>query len=197
MDYDREEEFPVKLPGRSGRKWDGTHEVVWWDPSKLKLDVEGGLGIRQQGLLTDDGGVSLTEYQAWRAERARVIDQGSTPRLNVFLASQAESAPPDAIAVTISPVTKTGARPGGRRFGTLVHNVLRDVALDAPEHLIHRMVGLNARAIGATEQESEAARNAVAAALKHPLMRAARRRSSAIANIRSRCGWTAIASSKA
>jgi ATP-dependent exoDNAse (exonuclease V) beta subunit len=77
--------------------------------------------------------------------------------------------------VEISAVAKAGARPGGRRFGTLVHNVLRDVALDATGEAIARMVRLNARATGATEQESEAARASVEAALAHPLMAAARR----------------------
>ena len=87
MDYDREEEFSVK-PGLV-RPEHGTHQVVWWDPSKLTLDVEGGLGFRQQELLAEDGGASLREYRVWQAERARVIEQGSTPGLDVFLASQA------------------------------------------------------------------------------------------------------------
>jgi ATP-dependent exoDNAse (exonuclease V) beta subunit len=172
MDYDREEEFSVK-PGLIQPEH-GTHEVVWWDPSKLTLDVDGGLGIRQQ-LLVDDGGASLAEYRAWQAERARVLAVGSTLGLDVFLASQAQTAPAGAIVVEISSTAKTGVRPGGRRFGTLVHSVLRDVALDAAADSIKRMVRSNSRAIGATEQESEAARAAVTAALAHPLITAARR----------------------
>jgi ATP-dependent exoDNAse (exonuclease V) beta subunit len=173
MDYDREEEFSV-LPGLIQPEH-GTHEVVWWDPSKLTLDVEGGVGIRQKELLSEDGGASLAEYRAWQADRARVLEQGAKPRVDVFLASQAVSAPEGAIAVEISAATKPGARPGGRRFGTLVHNVLRDVALDATDDAIDRMVRMNARAIGATDEESEAARVAVSAALAHPVMTAARR----------------------
>ena len=173
MDYDREEEFSVK-PGLIEPE-QGTHEVVWWDPSKLTLDVEGGLGIRQKELLAEDGGASLAEYRAWQTDRARVLEQGSKPRLDVFLASQAVTPPEDAVAVEILAAAKTGARPGGRRFGTLVHNVLRDIALDATGEAIERMVRLNARATGATDPESEAARSAVTAALAHPLMTAARR----------------------
>ena len=173
MDYGREEEFSVK-PGLV-RPEHGTHQVVWWDPSKLTLDVEGGLGIRQQELLAEDAGASLREYRVWQAERARVIEQGSTPGLDVFLASQASIAPANAISVELSSVAKAGSRPGGRRFGTLVHSVLRDVALDAPGDAIEKLVRLNARAIGATVQESEAARIAVTAALQHSLITAARR----------------------
>ena len=172
MDYDREEEFSVK-PGLV-RPEHGTHEVVWWDPSKLKLDVEGGLGIRQKELLADDGGASLAEYRAWQEARARVLAQGAIPRLDVFLASQAQISPEGAVTVEILALAKTGARPGGRRFGTLVHNVLREVDLGATNAAIEQMVRLNARAIGATDRESEAARAAVTAALAHPLMTAAR-----------------------
>jgi len=173
LDYDREEEFSVR-PGLIQPEH-GTHEVVWWDPSKLTLDVEGGVGIRQKELLSEDGGASLAEYRAWQTDRARVLEQGAKPRLDVFLASQAVNAPEGAVAVEISAAAKPGARPGGRRFGTLVHNALRDVALDATDEAIGRMVRMNARAIGATDEESEAARAAVAVALAHPVMTAARR----------------------
>jgi ATP-dependent exoDNAse (exonuclease V) beta subunit len=149
--------------------------VVWWDPFKLKLDVEGELGIRQKELLAEDGGASLAEYRGWLAERARVLEQGAKPRLDVFLASQAQTSPEDAVTVEVSAAAKAGGRPGGRRFGTLVHAALRDVALDAADDAIERTVRLNARSIGATADESEAARAAVAAALAHPLMNAARK----------------------
>jgi ATP-dependent helicase/nuclease subunit A len=172
-EYDREDEFSVK-PGLI-RPEHGTHEVVWWDPSKLKLDVEGELGIRQKELLAEDGGASLAEYRAWQTERAGVLEQGAKPRLDVFLASQALISPEDAVTVEVSAAAKAGARPGGRRFGTLVHAALRDVALDAADDAIERTVRLNARSIGATAEESEAARVAVAAALAHPLLTAARR----------------------
>jgi len=94
----------------------------------------------------------------------------------VFLASQAAEPPPgDPIPVATEFVAKLAARPGGRRFGALVHAVLRDVALDAKRESIAKLVALNARSIGAPAEESEAAAAAVEAALAHPLLERARR----------------------
>ena len=70
MDYDREAEFSVR-PGLIAPQ-QGSHEVVWWDPSKLKLGEEGDHGLRQEELLKDDGGASSAAYQAWREQRAKI-----------------------------------------------------------------------------------------------------------------------------
>ena len=75
-------------------------------------------------------------------------------------------------------------RPSGRRYGTLVHAVLRDVDLNATPESIARLADLNARSIGATAEEREAARSAVETALAHPLLLRARTATVAIANIR-------------
>jgi ATP-dependent exoDNAse (exonuclease V) beta subunit len=66
------------------------------------------------------------------------------------------------------------ARPGGARFGTLVHALLATVALDATPAQITEAVGLQARILGAPAEESEAAMALVVAALAHPLMARAR-----------------------
>src|SRR5581483_4818290 len=57
VEYDREAEFSVR-PGLI-KPQAGAHEVVWWDPSKLVLGAEGDHGLRQEDLLTPDGGGSL------------------------------------------------------------------------------------------------------------------------------------------
>jgi ATP-dependent exoDNAse (exonuclease V) beta subunit len=54
----------------------GTHEVVWWDPAALELDVTESVGLVQQKLLTaDEGGVrsdrGIQEHKQWREARAR------------------------------------------------------------------------------------------------------------------------------
>lgn len=171
MDYDRQEEFSVR-PGLI-RPEHGTHEVVWWDPSKLRLDIEGGFGVRLTEMLARDDGTSLAEYREWQTERARVLEEVARPRFDVFPASQAMDAPEGACAVEVVLVSERIARPGGRRFGTLVHAVLRDVELGASRIGIERVAGLNARAIGASSEECEAACAAVEVALRHPLMEAA------------------------
>ena len=75
----------------------GQHEVVWWDPSKLKLGEELNQTLWQNEvlarLLKDDGGVSLRGYRAWRSEREQVLREGARPEVEVFLASQAAEAP--------------------------------------------------------------------------------------------------------
>jgi len=172
FDYAREGEFSVK-PGLI-RPEHGQHEVVWWDPSKLALNVEGGLGLHQKEILADDGGASLAAYRQWQAARASVIDQGSRPAHQVFIASQAIDAPADPIAVEIAAVVKSARRATGRRFGTLVHNMMRDVPLDANRAAIEQLADWNVRLLGSPEEERSAAIVAVETALEHPLLARAR-----------------------
>jgi ATP-dependent helicase/nuclease subunit A len=173
MDYDRQEEFSVK-PGLIQPEH-GEHQVVWWDPSKLELNVDGGLGLRQKELLAEDGGVSLAAYREWEAQRAETLERGSTPRYRVLLASQAATAPPGGeISVALEFAAGGEARPHGRRYGTLVHAVLRDVDLEAAPESIARLVDIAARSMGAPVEERDAAFEAVKAALAHPLLLRAR-----------------------
>jgi ATP-dependent helicase/nuclease subunit A len=174
LDYAHEDEFSVK-PGRLVRPEHGEHEVVWWDPSKLTLNVEGGLGFHQKEILADDGGGSLTEYREWQAARVRVVETGSRPEYQVFVASLAVDAPPgEVIPVEMVTVAKSARKVRGRRFGTLVHNVMRDVPLDADRAGIQRQVAWNTRLLGSTEEERDAATEAVKTALAHPLLARAR-----------------------
>ena len=147
----------------------GSHEVVWWDPSKLKLGEEGDHGLRQEELLKDDGDTSAAAYHAWQEQRAQVIASASHPEFAVFLASQAPDAPTDPISVELLP-TRLEAGPTGQRFGTLVHSVLRDVPLDAGPATIRQWAQLNGRILGAPAEEVEAACSRVEAALCHPLL---------------------------
>jgi ATP-dependent exoDNAse (exonuclease V) beta subunit len=177
MDYDREAEFSVR-PGLITPQY-GSHEVVWWDPSKLKLGEESDHGLRQEELLKDDSGVSAAAYHAWQEHRARIIESASRPEFAVFLASQATDSPPDPVvveSVTTGLVVGPASRPvaTGKRFGTLVHAVLRDVPLDADRAIIRRWTQLNGRIVGAPAEEIEAACSRAEAALAHPLLDRAR-----------------------
>ncbi|HVO98314.1 MAG TPA: UvrD-helicase domain-containing protein [Bryobacteraceae bacterium] len=173
LEYDREGEISVK-PGRL-RPEHGDHEVVWWDPSKLALNVEGGLGFHQATILSDDGGGSLAGYRTWATNRARVIEAASVPKREVFIASQAAEAPPgEPILVETASVVKAARAASGRRFGTLVHNVMRDVPLDADPAAIRSLVDWNARVLGAPDDERAAAVDAVSGALTHSLLDRAR-----------------------
>ena len=61
-------------------------------------------------------------------------------------------------------------RPRGKRFGILVHAVLAEVSLTATEDDAGAMAAVQGRLVGASAGEVEAARVAVVAALRHPLM---------------------------
>ena len=176
LDYDRQPEFSVR-PGLITPR-SGSHEVVWWDPSKLKLGEEGDFGLRQEKILEKDDGASLDAYRQWQQQREAAISAGSVPEFDVFVASQASEAPPgDAIPVEIA--TPLEPAPGaatssGRRFGVLVHGVLRDVPLDGGATAIRQLAELHGRLLGAPADEMDAACAAVASALEHPLLHRAR-----------------------
>ena len=176
MDYDGQDEFSVR-PGLVQPET-GEHEVVWWDPFKLKLGEEQSQTAWQDEKLKDtlqpDGGASLAEYRAWQEEGARVVRDGARPEVAVFLASQAVEGPPVAFEIEFTSAVAAPRRALGKRFGALVHAALRDVALDAPAETVQQVVELNARVLGATKAEAAAASEAVAGALRHPVFVRAR-----------------------
>ena len=142
----------------------GQHEVVWWDPYALDLGQEGD--EVQEKLLTrilkEDGGASLKAYHSWQEARAATIHAASAPRYDVFLASQSSDPPPGDLAAVEYIASSLGReRPGGRRFGALVHNALRDVEFTASREEIRALVELGARVLGASNEERDAASDAV------------------------------------
>jgi ATP-dependent exoDNAse (exonuclease V) beta subunit len=156
----------------------GTHEVVWWDPSTLKLGEEQNQTIWHNKVLKrtleEDGGKSLAIYRAWKEQREQLLASASKPQVEVFLASQATDAPRELFRVEFIAVATEARRVSGRRFGILVHAVLRDTPLDADTGAIRRFAELNARVLGAPPEEAEAAQAAVEAVLAHPLLGRAR-----------------------
>ena len=163
---------------------EGSYPVVWWDPSRLALDVEPLLGLRRDDLLKDVGGGvadgDRARHEAWLAARQRAIEQGSRPSLLVQRVTEWASAPGSAVAelaavdVEVIETRSAAERPGGPRFGTLVHAVLASVPLDARRAVIEESAGLQARILGATAEETAAACDVIAAVLAHPLLGRAR-----------------------
>jgi ATP-dependent helicase/nuclease subunit A len=64
-------------------------------------------------------------------------------------------------------------RPGGRRFGALVHAVLASIDLNADAAAIQQSVAAHARMFDGTKEEISAATTTVGAALQHPILRRA------------------------
>lgn len=158
----------------------GEHEVVWWDPFQLKLGEEQNQTVWQDIVLKEtlqpDAGASLAEYRTWQTQRAELLREAARPEVAVFLASMAEEGPPVAVEVEHLSAAPAGRRALGKRFGVLVHAAMRDVAFDAPAgtEAARRIVELNARVLGAPEEEVRAAEEAVTGALRHPVFSQAR-----------------------
>jgi ATP-dependent helicase/nuclease subunit A len=153
----------------------GTHDVVWWDPRTLKLAAPASLGLRQQEILAADGegkeSPSLIAYRRWLEERDRVSRTGQVKQFDVFTATETAESPVDfEVEVTVASIAKTAGRPTGARFGTLVHTILRDAPLDAGRTALTALAQVHGRLLGATGEEVEAAIDAVAAALVHPVL---------------------------
>jgi ATP-dependent exoDNAse (exonuclease V) beta subunit len=160
------------------------YSVAWWSPSPdvLRIDAERSHGLRRDDLIVKDVPPPvlreyLDAYHAWRASRDEAVATARTPTLDVITASEAAAiAIPalDEIAVTIETAGAAPERPGGARFGTLVHALLADVPLGPEgEALLPALAAAQGRVLGAPEDEVTAAEAAVRTVLRHPVLRAA------------------------
>jgi hypothetical protein len=158
----------------------GGHRAVWWDPQALHLGVRPTLGLAQSEILkADEEGRSaeaLANWEAWRWEREETRAEGRKPTRVVRAATEwvratdTQVVGADMVVVMDSPWK--GPRPKGPRFGTLVHAVLSVVDLnDAATVAGHTAV--QARILGAADEEREAAARVAEATLSHPLLRRA------------------------
>jgi ATP-dependent exoDNAse (exonuclease V) beta subunit len=163
----------------------GSHQgVVWWDPRELKLEAETPLGIRRSELIVKDVGseiveAGLREYHAWRARREAATAAGSKPSVAAQIVTQwvktADATAHDASlpAVRLIELPRGANRPGGPRFGALVHAVLAIIPLDAEINAVTRLTAAQANILGATEDEVEAAAEVVQGVLAQPLLQRA------------------------
>jgi ATP-dependent exoDNAse (exonuclease V) beta subunit len=158
----------------------GTHRIVWWDPAALELGVHEAVGLRQTKLLQADEEAARSDagvraHATWQDGRRRVRAAAGRPERRVVTATeQAVTAPAASVAVAVERIGDPGARPHGRRFGTLVHAVLAGLDLDANADAVAEATALQGRALGAPGEEVHAATDAVVRALAHPLLVRAR-----------------------
>ena len=160
----------------------GGHEVVWWDPRALELDKAHSTGLQQDEVLREDpegvnAAAGLTGFNAWHEARQKNLADGAVPSMRVITAREVGGISREPITHEVSDSTRTG-RPGGRRFGALVHAALAEVPLDATAAQIATVVLLKGRLLGSVEDEVRSAKEAVASALRHPLFRSAARSAS-------------------
>ena len=166
-------------------------DVVWWDPAALDLDVDPRAGARQRRLLevereeqpTLDVEAGRGAHLEWQAAREARLEAGgrrtmsvTTARALARLAAEAAEAgdtPPEAWVDWIEvprPADEgpegTG-RPGGERFGDLVHRILAEVPLDADSGMVEGLADALGRTIGSPETEVVAAAALAARTLSH------------------------------
>jgi ATP-dependent exoDNAse (exonuclease V) beta subunit len=150
---------------------------VFWDPSALALDGDQRRGLRAHDFLKkqdgqDDGRAA---YESWKASELEHRATASRPQRTVRSVSELvqERGPSSTANVRHERVAlRAFRRPSGTRFGILVHAVLAEVPLDGAGVDDHARV--QARLLGATADEADAAVVAVRAALAHPVFDAAR-----------------------
>ena len=159
----------------------GTHAVVWWDPRALKLGAAQDAGLRQQRILAVDeasgrDAESEREHDAWRAKQKDAIDHGKEPthRVEIVTARSKLGGPVSLLPVAVHRTDAARAgRPRGKAFGVLVHAVLAEVALDARQDAVAAAAHVQARMLGASDDDAKHAASAAVAALAHPLVREA------------------------
>ena len=167
----------------------GSYSVVWWAPTPdvLPLEAERTYGLRRDDLIVKDIPpqvlrAHLAEYEAWRTGRDSAVAAAATPSIAVATAIEASAmaVQADGVEVSVESAGSTRARPGGRRFGTLVHALLADVPLPFEgEALLRALSQSHGRALAATPEEIEAAFSCVREVLGHPVLQAAARAAAA------------------
>lgn len=178
VEYDGKSEFSVR-PGlhhpQAGR---GT--ILWWDPALLTLKVEGDFGLRSKQLLNlpdDEAEIpGIRDFRDWEKSREEALNAGkrkSTVPLTVTGSKDIE-APPERGPIQIERVGQMDkGGPGGTRFGTLVHAILRDMAFDATERQVTEQARILAQAGDVPGSEVKAAVRSVVSVLNHFLIRRA------------------------
>ncbi len=167
--------LPMIKPGLH-RPLQGTHRVLWWDPAVLQLDAAPGLGLRDEEILIYDEAGSAegwNRYQSWKTHREEALHAGGQVSLSIIRPSGVEFPPPRPYEVEIHELEPDGASSRGKRFGVLVHTLLRDASLQASLEELHKLARFHARIMRATRRETEVAVRAVHRVLHSRLVRQA------------------------
>jgi ATP-dependent exoDNAse (exonuclease V) beta subunit len=167
----------------------GAHRVIWWDPKLLKLGLKPSIGLSQEKILTEDtegrAAAAKAQWESWRSRRAEIIERGGRPSRTVQSATERARTSADtsgANEITIIDARWDGPRPGGARFGTLVHAILATINLNAERKDVAAHAEIHARLLGASDAERDAAVEVTTSALAQPLLRRA-----ALANAHGQC----------
>jgi ATP-dependent exoDNAse (exonuclease V) beta subunit len=174
-------------PGTHSGEWQGdSYSVVWWspEPDALRLNVEAPFGLRRDDLIVKSVEPQVLRryqhsYDAWKTRRNEAIALAQRPSLDVITATEASAGElPMALEprVTIEGAPASRHRPGGVRFGALVHALLADAPLENIDaKTIAGLAAIHGRVLGADAGEIAAAEDVVGDVLTHPVLQAAAR----------------------
>jgi ATP-dependent helicase/nuclease subunit A len=155
---------------------EAAYSVVWWDPRTLTLGRVPQFSIRQEALLRQPDDAILNQdierYQHWREQKGATIERAIRPTLHIkTVTEQAKTGyAGDGIDFELIEVPRDEGRPIGPRFGSLVHATLASVPLDGDTNQIESLARFHARILGASYEETQAARRVVETVLQHPLL---------------------------
>ncbi|MGF1509396.1 MAG: UvrD-helicase domain-containing protein [Myxococcota bacterium] len=168
-----EEHEPMDSLVSSGRyRHDGF--VVDWPPAELfRSETKRRPILRHIDALKADGPAAepgTRAYRAWQTRRVERGREGRVPSAVLVRASETDLDPPGRRPpISVEELPRSSGRPSGRRFGRLVHELLRRAEKDELPSSSERI----ARQLGAPAEERASAVAAVQAALDHPLLRQA------------------------
>jgi ATP-dependent exoDNAse (exonuclease V) beta subunit len=174
-------------PGQHDFPSDGApYSVVWWspEPAVLPLGAQAPFGLRRDDLIVKDIAPAvlrrhLDGYRQWKAQRDEAIAAARTPSVDLLTATAAaasQDVAPIGSEIEVATATVEGrrVRPGGQRFGSLVHALIADMPLDAADaSTMTRLAAAHGRVLGASDEEIGAAEDLVARLLTHPVLRSA------------------------
>jgi ATP-dependent exoDNAse (exonuclease V) beta subunit len=151
----------------------GTHEVLWFDPSLLELDKETRPGIANADILQGDPNPGLARLNEWKTRRLNILESGSRPTFQITAATSHASSEQTKVHIETVSITMDGSRARGRRFGTLVRNMIRDADFDSNVFRLERLAQAHAATLGSSEEEIGSAVQVVRVMLQHPVVIAA------------------------
>ena len=189
-DFDQQQETSVR-PGRhrfggsetaSGAAGevdaagDDGYDVVWWDAELVDEKPPASYGLLGEDLLIETGDDANRErFERWCRHGEDLVARGKEPSARPVAVTELDSEPPgEPVGVAIEQLERSGDRSGGKRFGSLVHTVLRDAPLDGEPKRVGELTRLHGTLIGSTAAEVTAAEAVVTAALASPAAEAAR-----------------------
>ncbi len=159
------------------------YNVVWWDANRLDDRSTPDFGVRRGDLMDKDAdpeivGSDRARFEDWKDRRRILTAQLSRPTLRLTTVTQKaerqlQSGQKPEHGVKVYRRDVPPGRPGGARFGALVHAMLATVPLDSDRESLQAAAELQARLLGATEEETAAASGAAEEVLSHELIQRA------------------------